>query len=580
MEDGLVRTGPSFHFTAAEIPGIVDSVPNGLKTRTIQEANRILDHRFSFRGTEHVFHGKIDWQARPAGNRSWQWDLNRHAFFLRLGTACYYTGRREYIRALAELWRDWIDANPPQSANWNEPFEVAARLQNWMWAYYLLAYSGEERVLRLPTFRAAIAEHAHFLAGHLEYHWPNNHLLLEAKALYECSLLFPSLDRDQKWLRRTRRLLEREILSQVRPDGAHAELSSMYHRIVAGELGELAALCWRVCGADISVGAIGLSQPVLDRIARMLNFSRALTRDDGSVALLGDSSANDTYLRFDVANEQYSDLNYWLRPESKPGKGSGTAGPALQAFSDAGYAVLRSSENKIHLTFDRGPFSACSCKNHGHCDALSFELYANGTPLIIDPGVYFPENDTVGWTRHFRSTAAHNTLTIDGRDQSELSDLCDVNGCARTQWLHEEISAQELTVSGECMPYWSDEIAHRRTIVLLDDHTIRIFDDVKGTGKHQLDWTFQFAPELDVYVDRLGQLRAHASRDETELLRLTMDATTMPRLTLFHGCHHPLRGWVSRDSATVLAATAAVFSLEAHLPFAIEFTLQLPYKRP
>jgi hypothetical protein len=30
----------------------------------------------------------------------------------------------------------------------------------------------------------------------------------------------------------------------------------------------------------------------------------------------------------------------------------------------------------------------------------------------------------------------------------------------------------------------------------------------------------------------------------------------------------------------VLAATAAVFSLEAHLPFTIEFRLQLPYKRP
>lgn len=175
---------------------------------------------------------------------------------------------------------------------------------------------------------------------------------------------------------------------------------------------------------------------------------------------------------------------------------------------------------------------------------------------------------------------AHNTLVIDGRDQSELSDLCDVNRCARTRWLHRNVSTEEVTVSGECTPHWSEEIAHRRRIVLGQDHQIRIHDEVTGTGKHRLDWTFQFAPELDVYVDRLGHLKAHASSDGPELLMLTTHATTVPHLTLLHGCRNPLRGWISRDSAAVMPATAVVFSVEAHLPFAMEFTLQLPYERP
>lgn len=143
----------------------------------------------------------------------------------------------------------------------------------------------------------------------------------------------------------------------------------MYHRIVAGELSELSALCTRLCGADIPVRATGpgtssrdvqpiaLSPPVLARIARMVEFSRALTRDDGSVPLLGDSAANDTYLRFDVANQGHSDLNYWLRPKSQSHASNRMAASALQVFSDAGYAFLRTSDNKIHLAFDCGPFS-------------------------------------------------------------------------------------------------------------------------------------------------------------------------------------------------------------------------------
>jgi hypothetical protein len=73
-----------------------------------------------------------------------------------------------------------------------------------------------------------------------------------------------------------------------------------------------------------------------------------------------------------------------------------------------------------HLIFDSGPLGE---GNHGHFDALSFELAAFGRSLIVDPGRYTYSEavdpaDGINWRVHFRGTAAHNTVCIDGKQQT------------------------------------------------------------------------------------------------------------------------------------------------------------------
>jgi hypothetical protein len=160
---------------------------------------------------------------------------------------------------------------------------------------------------------------------------------------------------------------------------------------------------------------------------------------------------------------------------------------------------------------------------------------------------------------------------VDGREQSELSDVCDVNRTSRTRWLGEDKSA--TSVSGECIPYWSEQISHRRTITLLANDEVRIRDQITGSGEHRLEWTFQFAPELAVTADRNHLVKARAGSGQTVLLSLRAVSGRTLGLELFHGCRNPLRGWVSRDSATVLPATCAVFTIEAELPFQIDFVI-------
>ena len=438
VADAILQDHSSFHFRAADIPQIVAWVPDRLKGLTVADAEKILQQRFYFRGEERVFADEVDWRGCPQGNTSWTWDLNRHRFFVTLGTAYYYTGDARYLAKLVDLWEHWIKENPVgKTPAWKYPFEVAARLQNWIWAYFLLECPGEWTGEQLFPVLTAMREHGSFLYSNLEYHWPNNHLLLEAKALLEYALLFPQFNESAKLLARAERILEREVAAQVLADGAHSELCSMYHRIIAGELGELTMLCRR--------NGHPLPARMEERIASLAEFTRALLSENGSAPLLGASAQYDSYIRFDPVQRDYSDLNYWVwRGEPLPSvaKRTGRA-PQLAIFPQAGYAFLRSgcTEREVHLAFDFGPFSRCPSANHGHCDALSFELYVAGQPVIVDPGVYLPWTSGNGWSQHFRSTAAHNTLIVDGKEQSELYRFSDVRKTARTRLIRNCVSS-------------------------------------------------------------------------------------------------------------------------------------------
>jgi hypothetical protein len=99
---------------------------------------------------------------------------------------------------------------------------------------------------------------------------------------------------------------------------------------------------------------------------------------------------------------------------------------AWRTFPDAGYTCCAAPgaewpqhTQAQHLVLDCGPLGE---GNHGHFDCLSFELAAHGRSLVVDPGRYtYSEAGEVNWRVHFRSTAAHNTVCVDGRNQTRYA---------------------------------------------------------------------------------------------------------------------------------------------------------------
>ena len=98
-----------------------------------------------------------------------------------------------------------------------------------------------------------------------------------------------------------------------------------------------------------------------------------------------------------------------LRPAAPP------AAP-LQVLPDTGLA--RAAAGGWHLLADVGPPCPRELPAHAHADTLGCLVHVDSEPLLVDTGTstYAP-----GPVRdHERSTAAHNTVEVDGRDSTEV----------------------------------------------------------------------------------------------------------------------------------------------------------------
>ena len=568
---------PTFHFAPETVPAIVASVPDFLRREVIADAQRILEHRFSFRGLPEVRLSKaIDWNLVPEKNLSWSWDLNRHLFFLTLGTAYHYTGDARYKNKLLSLWQDWMLANPPgKGHNWRSPFEVAARLRNWMWAYFLVDASSNVSPLFLRKARRGLAQHAAFLADHLEFHWPNNHLLLEALSLCEFAVVFQGQG-GERYLPLASRVLEEQVRRQVLRDGVHSELCPMYHNIVASELGAFTLLC-RKSGHPLPLS-------LEERIFSMKRFSDALRRCDGSTPLLGDSSFPDTCFRFDPCPQSGSDLIYWLNNGPPTGRAPAQRELSLDLFSEGGYGILRNVAHQTHLTLDFGSFSRCPTANHGHSDALSFELYAEGRPWIVDSGFFHLWNDNdsraemnnsaLEWSRYFRSAAAHNSLLVDGKEHNGPSEHNDIGDPASTRLAGYSSNPDEVAVTAEVEPFWSHgDAIHQRRVSLTKSGEVAVTDHITGTQSRRLQWVLHFASDLEVELSGAATVVARA-KDAVLVCELRSSGRA-PRLRLVRGQTSPLQGWVAQSSAQVVPAWVLIAEVEVSLPYDLDFRIAI-----
>lgn len=85
-------------------------------------------------------------------------------------------------------------------------------------------------------------------------------------------------------------------------------------------------------------------------------------------------------------------------------------------FPDAGFALLRSPQATVVLKY--GPHGG----GHGHPDKLSVSIHDGEKELLSDFGT--SAYGAPDYTKWYRRTLAHNTVTVDGRDQRASTGEC------------------------------------------------------------------------------------------------------------------------------------------------------------
>ena len=88
-------------------------------------------------------------------------------------------------------------------------------------------------------------------------------------------------------------------------------------------------------------------------------------------------------------------------------------------YEDGGVSLLRSQDKRVFIGIDHGDLGFGSIAAHGHADALSFQMFLEGTPIFADAGTYIYHIDLEN-RNAFRKTENHNTVTVNGKNQSEM----------------------------------------------------------------------------------------------------------------------------------------------------------------
>jgi len=565
------RSQPRLGAAAADV---ISSVTAEARALTLTAADTVCRGEFQFRGQPWVtFDDMVDWFHQPANNVDWRWELNRHGYFVTLGRAFAHTGDARYLTTFRRLLLDWLQKNPPDvdASNWVSVLEVAYRANVWAWAFTHFRARLDDDAL-VACLRG-LWLHGRFLAANLEYASANNHLWLESKALLMLGLLFPEFRAAKAWTATGQRVLCREVARQVSPDGVHWEQATLYHRILASELVELLTV--------MEDNAHAIPHILRRVLAHMLTFESVLLKPDGEPPLIGDSTAGDSYLRFNSRlagaalgkqpNLISGDLDEgtlwligskraeWLRQNAGAGET-----PESRAFAQGGYCVMRADER--YLIFDCGPFGYPLAPGHGHADALSFEWFANGHTWLVDPGV-FSYHLGADWRHFFRSTAAHNTVVVDGHDQSQLLDAWRVLNPARTR-LREWISNAEYDFADaehDGYTRLAEPVVHRRQILFVKPDYVIVFDQLIGAGRHHIAAHFHFAPEIKVDLQATTGLARLTHVDGSAAL-LAYSGPTNTRADVIRGSTTPIQGWVSRHSGEKQPAAVLRLSITDILP--------------
>ena len=380
-----------------------------------------------------------------------------------------------YVDECVSFLQRWLESNADiNGPSWSCAMELAIRATNWAFADAL--FNGElGRQLGEDVWSGWLWLHGYLIWRRLEAQLvSSNHYLADLLGLLVVGALFPGDRQARFWFRFAHSEFPWALLGQTRGDGGLDEASLRYHAYVT----EMALLFRLVQGAPFAPAAEARLRSMCRIVAE---FSDATgdtfpIGDDDSGRVLGLDAASPIG-RAEIVLRLASTL---LGEEFKPSAG--------MLCPESGWWVRRAGDFVVATDF--GGVGMCGRGAHAHNDDLSFCLDWRKQTVIADPGSFLYTSDTAARNR-FRSTLAHNTLLVDGREQRELADEPFVLRGSDRAFPAKRLDKESWAFIRQAVP----SVSHRRELSVRGQ-MVSIRDCVEGKGRHQLQWRFHLHPAV------------------------------------------------------------------------------------
>lgn len=528
---------------APVVPGLRDTLARAspeLRDAIAASARRLLDGGFSALGRDWprrwpgtsvpAEHWRLDpvtgrlWPGADAytfdiayrherrfGDIKYVWEFNRLQFLQPLAAHVALTGDARALALIEAAIMSWYDANPPfRGLAWNSGIECALRAISLLVVTSLAGDRLSADTLR--RVRALLAAHAFWIARYpSRYSSANNHLVAEAAASLIAALALPDLPRARAREADARRVLIRETDLQILADGAPAEQSPTYGAFTA-ELILMAACAARAADAP-------LPHSVTDRLGKFARFVGWIADGRGRTPAIGDDDEGRvlslaTHEPAYAASVARAIAGFAGQPSSLPvvapqlrdavfGSPAQDEAPlGLETFAAGGLSVVRETRagRSLTLALDHGPLGYLSIAAHGHADALALVAAVDGRPLFVDPGTFLYHSGGA-WRDWFRGTLAHNTLSLDATNQSEISGAFNWGHKAQARLDDARAGADWLLRASHDGYQRGFGVTHERIVAATDDG-FSVRDRLIGTiSPLPVEIVFQLAPSGEAAID-------------------------------------------------------------------------------
>lgn len=307
---------------------------------------------------------------------------------------------------LEQFMDKWVQENPPCQGNGWEPYPLSIRLVN------LVKWYSRRAIPLSSSTRAILGIQANALRQQLEYHLGGNHLFINGKALVFIGVFLEGPEASMA-LDQGLKILDIEMKLQFLKDGGHYELSPMYHALITWDLCDLIQLA--LCSNHPEL--LKRIETWQSTLSKAFAWLESMCHPDGEISFFNDSTFGVAPTLEEIKN--YIEYIHRMMPQKfmLKTKSQEKASYTATWLKESGYCVM-DIDPVSKVILDIGKIGPNDQPGHAHADSLSFEFSLYGERVLVNSGISQYGNDSIRQLQ--RGTKAHNTVTIDDENSSEI----------------------------------------------------------------------------------------------------------------------------------------------------------------
>lgn len=455
-----------------------------------------IETGFTFLNKTLQFPVATDWQ-QIANDKLWLYNLHYFDFLNSQDNKLWF---KEHV----EIIKDWISENSRMEGEGWEPYPTSLRITNWIKYFINLELAN-------GTFYESLVRQARFLSRRCEYHLLGNHLFANAKALIFVGLYFEG-DEANHWFEKGMTIVKAEIKEQILADGGNFELSPMYHNIFLEDVLDVINLL-QIYNRDVP-------SLFIRKATKMLAWMDRMSHPDGLISFFNDSAFNIAPTSEEL--KSYAALLGVPKPEVEKSE--------VTHLKESGYISFASGD--AFSILDIANVGPDYLPGHAHADCFSFELSLFDKRVFVNSGtsVYGDSKERL----RQRGTAAHNCLTIDGENSSEVWAGFRVARRARIKDIHIHEALDDKLISASHSGYerlkggpvhtreWNFKVTK-----------LQVSDIVSSTQDHEVALFYHIHP--DWHVKAVGKIVEITFNQFKVIMEFEQGGT----LSVEKGSYHP-----------------------------------------